>query len=61
MSQGCWQPFHYYEGIQSGNGAALLGGQSGGNQKQMEPSPMGHHKPLDQTRPEANFSSGHSN
>ena len=60
MSQSCQQPFHLHEGIQSGNEAAILGGQSGGNQKEMELSPTRCHKPLDQTHPEADMS-GHSN
>lgn len=59
--QSCQQPFHYHEGFQSGNEAAVLGGQSEENHKEMELSPTGHHKALDQTHPEADISSRHSN
>lgn len=59
--QSFWQPFHYHEGVQSGNEAAILGGQSGENHKEMELSPMGQHRPLDQIHHEANISFGHSN
>ena len=35
-SQSCGQPSHHHEGIQSGNEAAILGGQSGRNPKEMD-------------------------